>query len=68
MIYKYKIGQIVHVVAAPLRSSAAGAYEVIALRPADSDEPHYRIKSRSEAYERVVAESSLAPSGDLSPD
>jgi hypothetical protein len=41
------------------RPAAQGAYEVIRLLPTDGDDCQYRIKSNSEAFERVAKESQL---------
>ena len=42
------------------RDAARGAYEVTALLPEREGQFEYRIKSRSEAHERVVKESDLS--------
>jgi hypothetical protein len=42
------------------RPAASGAYEVIRLLPTDGDDCQYRIKSSTEAFERVAKESQLA--------
>lgn len=57
--HKFRVGQTVDLIPSTIRSTAKGPYEVTGLRPSDGDSPHYRIKSRSETYERVVAESDL---------
>jgi hypothetical protein len=41
------------------RLAASGHYQIVSLRPSEGESPQYRIKSRSEAHERVVAESDL---------
>ena len=64
-LHKFKIGQTVDLIASTFRSAASGRYEIIALRPADSGTPQYRIKSKSESHERVVAESDLILSETL---
>jgi hypothetical protein len=61
-IHRFKVGQTVDLIQSTFRSAATGEYEIIALRPADGETPQYRIKSRSESHERVVAESDLIPS------
>lgn len=58
-IHRFKVGQTVDLIQSTFRSAATGEYEIIALRPADGETPQYRIKSRSESHERVVAESDL---------
>jgi hypothetical protein len=42
------------------RPAASGAYEVIRLLPTEGDDCQYRIKSSTEAFERVAKESQLA--------
>ena len=39
--------------------AANGTYQIVKLLPADGDEHQYRIKSTSEAFERVAKESQL---------
>ncbi len=58
-LHKFKVGQTVDLIPSTARSAAVGHYEIIALRPADDGNPQYRIKSKSEAHERVVSESDL---------
>jgi hypothetical protein len=63
--HKFKVGQTVELVATSFRSAESGHYEIVGLRPvedADSN-PLYRVKSKGEAHERVVAESDLIPVG-----
>jgi len=57
--HKFKVGQTVDLIQSMSRSAASGHYEILSLRPAEGGSPQYRIKSRSEAHERVVAESDL---------
>ena len=57
--HKFKVGQLVDLVPSMSRSAASGQYEILSLRPGDGDNPQYRIKSRRETHERVVAESDL---------
>jgi hypothetical protein len=47
------------------RSAARGHYEIVSLRPAEGDNPQYRIKNRSESHERVVSESDLILSAHM---
>jgi hypothetical protein len=61
-IPRFKVGQLVDLIPSTFRSAATGHYEIIALRPAEGETPRYRIKSRSETHERVVAENDLVPS------
>lgn len=63
--HRFRVGQTVNLVQSLSRFAAAGEYQIVSLRPADSEIPHYRIKSRSETYERVVAESDLILSAHL---
>jgi hypothetical protein len=42
------------------RPAASGTYEVVRLLPTDGDDCQYRIKSSTEAFERVAKESQLA--------
>jgi hypothetical protein len=39
--------------------AANGTYQIVKLLPSDGDEHQYRIKSTSEAFERVARESQL---------
>lgn len=63
--HRFRVGQTVSLVQSLSRSAAAGEYQIVSLRPADGETPHYRIKSRTETYERVVAESDLILSAHL---
>jgi hypothetical protein len=62
--HKFKVGQVVDYT--PLRlggQSASRQYEVVRLLPADSadsGELQYRVKSKSEMFERVAKESELS--------
>lgn len=58
-LHKFKIGQTVNLVPSMLRLAARGHYQIVSLRPANGENPQYRIRSKSEAHERVVAESDL---------
>ena len=57
--HRFKVGQTVDLIQSTFRSAALGQYEIVSLRPVDGEIPRYRIKSRSETHERVVAESDL---------
>ncbi len=59
LIHKFKVGQTVDLIPSTFRSAARGNYEIVSLRPAEGGNPQYRIKSKSESHERVVAESDL---------
>jgi hypothetical protein len=59
--HKYKIGQFVNY--SPSRLGvppAATGYEVIRLLPTEGGDILYRIKSRSEAFERIAKEQDLS--------
>jgi hypothetical protein len=56
--HKFKVGQTVGLVPS-LRSGAKGAYQIVSLRPSEDGTKQYRVKSKDEAYERIVAESDL---------
>ena len=51
--HKFTVGETVYFTA------ASGTYEVIRLLPTDGDDCQYRIKSSTEAFERVAKESQL---------
>jgi len=57
--HKFKVGQTVDLVPSMSRWAAGGHYKIVGLRPAERENPQYRIKSGSEAHERVAAESDL---------
>lgn len=59
LTHKFKVGQTVDLIPSIARSAASGHYEIVSLRPTEGESLQYRIKSRSEAHERVVAESDL---------
>lgn len=61
--HKYSVGETVYFTASNVaRPAASGTYEVIRLLPTDGDDYQYRIKSSTEAFERVAKESQLAVS------
>ena len=62
LTHRFKVGQTVDLIPSMSRSAASGHYQIVSLRPSEGEGPQYRIKSRSEAHERVVAESDLIPS------
>lgn len=64
-IHKFRVGQTVDLIQSTFRSAATGCYEIVSLRPADGQDPQYRIRSKSETHERVVAESDLILSSRL---
>jgi len=60
--YKFRVGELVDF--APSRPGVATPgpqYEIIRLLPADGSENRYRVKSKSERFERVAKESELSP-------
>jgi hypothetical protein len=65
MTHKFMVGQTVDLIPSTFRSAAKGHYEIVSLRPPDGETPQYRIKSKSELHERVVAESDLILSAHL---
>ena len=59
--HKFIVGETVYFTASNVaRPAASGTYEVIRLLPTDGDDCQYRIKSSTEAFERVAKESQLA--------
>jgi hypothetical protein len=63
LTHKYTVGETVYFTASNVaRPAATGTYEVIRLLPTDGDDCQYRIKSSTEAFERVAKESQLAVS------
>jgi hypothetical protein len=59
--HKYPIGATVYYTASNIaRPAASGTYQVIRQLPTEGDDCQYRIKSSSEAFERVAKESQLA--------
>jgi hypothetical protein len=63
LTHKFTIGETVYFTASNVaRPAATGTYEVIRLLPTDGDDCQYRIKSSTEAFERVAKESQLAVS------
>jgi len=58
--HKFQIGQSVYFTSRPVGQMAVDStYQVVRLLPSDGDEYQYRIKSASEAFERVAKESQL---------
>jgi hypothetical protein len=60
--HKYKVGQFVDYRPGRLGRSllASSRYKILRLLPAEGGDPHYRIKSTDEAFERVAKEHELA--------
>ena len=60
LTHRYKVGETVYFTASNIsRPAASGAYEILRLLPTDGDDCQYRIKSTTEAFERVAKESQL---------
>jgi len=58
--HKFTVGETVYFTASNVaRPAASGTYEVVRLLPTDGDDCQYRIKSSTEAFERVAKESQL---------
>ncbi|OKO71094.1 hypothetical protein AC629_39675 [Bradyrhizobium sp. NAS80.1] len=61
MKHKFPVGTRVLFTASNIaRPAASGTYEVIRQLPTEGDDYQYRIKSSTEAFERVARESQLA--------
>jgi hypothetical protein len=61
--HKFAVGSTVYFTASNVsRPAASGTYEVIRQLPVEGDDCQYRIKSSTEAFERVAKESQLAVS------
>jgi hypothetical protein len=62
--HKFTVGETVSYTASNIaRPAASGTYEVICLLPIEGDDDcQYRIKSSTEAFERVARESQFADS------
>lgn len=59
--HKFRVGQFVDYNPGRLgRSASAGQYKILRLLPAEGGDLLYRIKSISEAFERVAKERELA--------
>jgi hypothetical protein len=58
--HKFTVGETVYFTASNVaRPAASGTYEVLRLLPTEGDDCQYRIKSSTEAFERVAKESQL---------
>lgn len=64
-IHRFKVGQTVDLIPSTFRSAARGSYQIVGLRPVEDGNTQYRIKSRSEAHERVVSENDLILSANV---
>jgi hypothetical protein len=59
--HKFPVGATVYFTASNVsRPAASGTYQVIRQLPTEGDDCQYRIKSSTEAFERVAKESQLA--------
>jgi len=59
--HKFAVGSTVYFTASNIsRPAASGTYEVIRQLPSEGEDCQYRIKSSTEAFERVAKESQLA--------
>lgn len=59
-VHKFKVGQLVEFM--PMRSGMPASsrdYKIIRLQPSEDGNPMYRIKSTTEAFERVAKELEL---------
>ena len=58
--HKYKVGQSVRYSASVARRYGSGAsFKIVKLLPQEGDYQQYRIKSASEAHERIAKENEL---------
>jgi hypothetical protein len=64
-VHRFKVGQTVDLIPSTFRSAAKGTYQIVSLRPIEGDHTQYRIKSKSEAHERVVSESDLVLAANM---
>ena len=68
-VHSFKVGQTVDLISSTLRAAAKGTYQLVSLRPIEGDgDTQYRIKSKSEAHERVVSECDLVLATTVKPD
>ena len=59
--HKFKVGQLVDFAPSQRGMAPSGRpYEIVRLLPAEAGELQYRVKSKSESFERVVKESELS--------
>jgi len=56
--HRYRTGQIVMLVSRT-HNVPPGPYQIVRQLPSETSDPQYRIKSRDETHERVVAEHEL---------
>jgi len=59
--HKFEVGQLVDFAPSRLGMATSGRpYEIVRLLPAEAGELQYRVKSKSESFERVAKESELS--------
>lgn len=62
--HRFRIGDIVDFINSHVVLPApTAACEILRLLPTDGDDPQYRVKCRTESFERVVRESQLREIG-----
>ena len=64
-VHRFKVGQTIDLIPSTFRSAAKGTYQIVSLRPIEGGNTQYRIKSKSEAYDRVVSESDLVLAANM---
>ena len=64
-VHRFKVGQTVDLIPSTFRSAAKGTYQIVSLRPIEGGNTQYRIKSKSEAHDRVVSESDLVLAANM---
>lgn len=64
-VHRFKVGQTVDLIPSTFRSAAKGTYQIVSLRPIEGGNTQYRIKSKSEAHERVVSEGDLVLAANM---
>lgn len=58
--HKYKVGQSVRYTSSAMRRLGANSsFKIVNLLPSEGDHQQYRIKSASEAHERIAKENEL---------
>ncbi|HEY2526368.1 MAG TPA: hypothetical protein VGJ20_00215 [Xanthobacteraceae bacterium] len=58
-LHKFRAVQTVDLIPATFRSAAKGTCQIVSLRSIEGGNTQYRVKSKSEAHERVVSERDL---------
>lgn len=63
--HRFRIGDVVDFTNRHVVLPAPSAHcEIVRLLPSDGDDPQYRVKCKTETFERVVRESQLREIGD----